>query len=231
MNQNLSEILNIYATQNHKAVSLYLLEQSKDSLIALFNDLLTTYINDKNSSTLREFITVNIAGYKHSPEKIGYNGYKHSSTVAGEPYMCEAKPKNFNSEDYNKYKKGDRKHSPAKLNGQGNFTDYTWGRFEKDKIANLNMLISGFVDGRLLYILEFPFNSSDFTLNLEQQLQKKLPNGDETNSYLRSANFTYKNFINCNELNICYLLPAIQLAEYKNYITHDFHQWILSKTK
>jgi hypothetical protein len=231
MNENLTEILKIYATQNHKAVSLYLLEQSKDGLIALFNELLTTYINDKNSSTLREFITVNIAGYKHSSEKIGYNGYKHSSVVAGTPLMCEAKPKNFDTESYAQFKTKDRKSSPAKLNGQGNFTDYTWARFEKDKAANLNMLVSGFVDGRLLYIFEFPFNSQDFTAHLEEQLQKRFPNGDKTSEYLRGVSFSYNNFVNCAELNVCYILEKDKLEEYKNYIIGGFYKWMLSKTK
>jgi len=231
MNENLIEILKIYATQNHKAVSLYLLEQSKDGLIALFNELLTTYINDKNSSTLREFITVNLAGYKHSSEKIGYNGYKHSSLVAGKPLMCEAKPKNFDTESIRQFQNGERKNPPSKLNGQGNFTDYTWGRFKKDKEANLRMLVSGFVDGRLLYIFEFPFSSASFTNRLELQLQKRFPEGDRTSEYLRGASFSYKDFINCPELNVCYILEKNKLEEYKNYIIGDFYKWMLSKTK
>jgi hypothetical protein len=32
------------------------------------------YINDKNSSTIREFLTVTLAGYKHKEGKIGYSG-------------------------------------------------------------------------------------------------------------------------------------------------------------
>ena len=66
---------------------------SKDTVIALFTDLLTTYITDKNSSTLREFITVTIAGYQHSEKKIGFNGFKHTTSV--EAIACEAKPKNL----------------------------------------------------------------------------------------------------------------------------------------
>jgi hypothetical protein len=60
-------------------------------------DLLTMYINDKNSSTIREFITVTLAGYEHRQSKIGYNGFKQDAFVAGKTIKCEAKPKNINT--------------------------------------------------------------------------------------------------------------------------------------
>jgi hypothetical protein len=230
MNENLAEILRIYATKTHTDLSMHLLNMSKDMLIAVFNEILTTYINDKNSSTLREFITVNIAGYEHSSTKIGYNGYKHLSAVAGEAVNCEAKPKNFDTDSLLKYKNGERKTKPAKLNGQGNFTDYTYGRFEKDKAAQLNMLISGFVDGRLIYIIEFPFNYVGFVANLEKQLIKRFPNGDIVTNYLRSASFDYRNFIQCEQLNICYLLKLEELKNYSECISKGFYQWLITKT-
>ncbi len=114
MNQDLIELIKLYTKSSHKEVSGFLLDKSKDGLVAMIIDLLTIYINDKNSSTIREFITVNIAGYQHSTKKIGYNGYKHSSLVGGEAVMCEAKPKNFNSEEYFKFKKKSEK--PVQIN-------------------------------------------------------------------------------------------------------------------
>ena len=138
MNNGPDEVLKIYATKNHKALNLHLLDLSKDAIISLSNELLTTYINDKNSSTLREFITVSLSGYEHSKGKIGYNGYKHLSAIAGKPLMCEAKPKNFDTREIEKFNQGLRK-KPSLLNGGGNFTDYTIARFEKDKKENPNL--------------------------------------------------------------------------------------------
>ena len=231
MNRDLIELIKLYTKSCHKEVSGFLLEKSKDTLVAMINDLLTIYINDKNSSTIREFITVNLAGYQHSSKKIGYNGYKHSSLVGGESIMCEAKPKNFNSEEYLKFKNKERKTSPDKLNGNGNFTDYTWHRFEKDKVTNVNMLVSGFVDGKLIYIIEFPFSSKDFVDNLERQLIKRFPNGDKTNNYLRGASFNFNHFINSANLKIVYLLNKKSLADYKDYINHQFYLWLCTKTQ
>ena len=146
MNKDLQEAIKIYSTGTHKELNAFLLDKSKDNLIAIFNDLLTTYINDKNSSTLREFITVAVAGYNHNEEKIGYNGYRQTTISSGEYEYCEVKPKNIDRLDLEKYRNGEKK-TIRKLDAGGNFTDYTWKRFDKDLQANLNMLISGFFDG------------------------------------------------------------------------------------
>ena len=68
MNQDLAQIVICYATRPHNALSELLLSKSKDNLISILTDLLTAYINDKNLSSLREFVTVSIAAYCTSPE-------------------------------------------------------------------------------------------------------------------------------------------------------------------
>ena len=52
MNKELAEII-IYATKSDRELNEYLLSKSKNNLIAVLIDLITMYINDKNSSTLR----------------------------------------------------------------------------------------------------------------------------------------------------------------------------------
>jgi len=142
MNQELTNIIKIYSIGSHQELSSYLLGKSKDTLIGILVDLLTMYINDKNSSTIREFITVTLAGYEHKQGKIGYNGFRQDAIIPGRTIKCEAKPKNIDTEEFEKFTKGERKTSPAKLNGGGNFTDYTPNRLEKDKKEkDLNMLI------------------------------------------------------------------------------------------
>lgn len=64
MNQELVNVIKIYSTGRHQELRDYLIGKSKDTLIGILVDLLTMYINDKNSSTIREFITVTLAGYK-----------------------------------------------------------------------------------------------------------------------------------------------------------------------
>ena len=224
MNNELYEVVKAYATKSHKELALLLLDKSKDQLIALFNGLITIYINDKNSSLLREYITVSLAGYAPTNTKIGYNGFKQSTQIGGKVIACEAKPQNLNTEDNGKKK------NPRRLNGGGNFTDYTHKRFAKDRKENPNMLTSGFVDGELIYVLEFPFNCPSFTKRLKIQLKKRFPNGDKSGEFLRSANFTFEHYKDCKELKIIYL-EKNQLERHKKQLTQKYYEFLLKKTK
>ena len=206
MNETLAKAIKSYSMDAHSGYAGRMHGFSKDTIIGMFSDLLTMYINDKNSSTLREFITVSVAGYEHEGGKIGFNGYKHATV--GKPLACEAKPKNVDSNDYEEYRRGERK-TFRKLNGGGNFTDYTWARFERDCGENLNMLVSGFVDGKLAYVLEFPFAEESFKKKLRQQLQNHFPNGDESGRFLRSASFDYRDFMDGGRLILVYANDGI----------------------
>ena len=231
MNQELANVIRLYSTGSHQELSAYLIGKSKDTLIGMLVDLLTMYINDKNSSTIRELITVTLAGYHHEVRKIGYNGFKQDSISPGRTIRCEAKPKNFDTDELEKFQSGERKTRPSKLNGGGNFTDYSPSRLKKDKEEkDLNMLVSGFVDGKLIYILEFPFNDQVFIKNLEKQIQRwkaKLKGSRTTKGqFLRSATFDYKHYIGCKRLKVIYLLPKADLVRYKDFIANKFYQWL-----
>ncbi|OGZ96082.1 MAG: hypothetical protein A3I44_02710 [Candidatus Sungbacteria bacterium RIFCSPLOWO2_02_FULL_51_17] len=224
MNNELYEIIKVYATKDHKELTSLLLDKSKDQLIALFNDLITIYINDKNSSLLREYITVSLAGYTPTNTKIGYNGFKQSTQIGGKVIACEAKPQNLHSEDNGKRK------SPRRLNGGGNFTDYTHERFAKDKKENPSMLISGFVDGELIYVLEFPFTNPSFVKRLKTLLKKRFPNGRKAGNFLRSANFTFEHYKSCKELNIVYLQKD-KLEKHKRQLTEKYYTFLFKKVE
>lgn len=231
MNQELAEVIRRYATTSLRELNQYLIDKSKNTILAILTDLITIYMNDKNSSLLREFLTVTIAGYTHTITKIGYNGYKQSSIVKGKTINCEAKPKNVETEEHEKYRRGERKSRPYKLNGGGNFTDYTFKRFEKDLDEDLNMLVSGFVDGKLIYILEFPFKYKPFVNKLKRQLIKRFPEGDQISEYLRGANFYYRDYIECEELKMLYLPSRGRLEEFKEYISRDFYEFLLERAE
>lgn len=90
-----------------------------------------------------------LLGYNYNESKFGY---KQTTLCALEDMQfCEVKPKNISSFEIEKYKHGKREKS-ALLNAGGNFTDYTCDRFDKNFKDNPNLLVSGFVDGRLVYI-------------------------------------------------------------------------------
>ena len=218
MNQELANVIKIYSTGTHKELNNYLIGKSKDTLIGMLVDLLTMYINDKNSSTIREFITVVLAGYKHKEGKIGYNGFKQDVFISGKTVMCEAKPKNVDTS----------LKTLRKLNAGGNFTDYTFKRLKRDKREkDLNMLISGFVDGKLIYILEFPFNYSKFVKHLKEQLRHRFKKGkDITGQFLRSASFDYRHFISYPNLRVAYILDKDKLKKYQPFIVKGFYNFL-----
>ncbi len=184
MNKDLQDLIISYATSEHSQVSGKLLEKSKDNVIAILMDLLANYFNDKNSSSLRENVIVSACGFEVLGEKIGYNGYRQNG-INGKTLFCEAKPKNINTNDK----------KVKKLDGGGNFTDYTWSRFERDKKANPMMILGGFIDGRLIYIFQFPFNTKSFLQRLEDRLKIRFPNGDLSSEYLRSAQFRIVDYL------------------------------------
>jgi hypothetical protein len=114
--------------------------QNPHKLAAVLSEILMLYANDKNSSTLREWVVLRIAGCQQQVGKIGYNGYKDNV-----PY--EVKPRNVRIGE-----KGRKR-----LSGDGNFTDFTYERLEKYVQDAVHILVAGFVDGNPIYVLDVPF--------------------------------------------------------------------------
>ena len=213
MNKELLALMTFYATENHDSLKGYLLDKPKEKIVSTLTALLVNYFNDKNSSSLRQYVTVHPCGYKLSHKKIGYNGYKQSS-VDGSTLHCEAKPKNINTNDTTK----------KKLDGGGNFTDYTWARFVKVKKANPIISVSGFVDGRLIYIFRFPFNSTGFVDNLRKKLERRFPDGDKSGEYLRSAGFSFADYMKTESFKVESFLKKRELDSYRDYLTRNIYR-------
>jgi len=220
MNQDLSQIATYYSIKSHAELSKLLLEKSKDNLISIITDLLTAYINDRNSSTLREFVTVSIAGYEHTDKKLGYNGFKQSSAIGSNPIACEAKPQNIQTDGY------DLKKSKPKLEAGGSFNDYTEERLRKDLRENPNILASGFIDGHLQYILEFPFSALKERF---EELIKKRWKGKKrkTGEYIRGASFNFNHIKKHNSLRIIYKnIESIHNNE--KYFQKELYQFLVT---
>ena len=216
MNKDLDEIIKTYAIKTHKDISNLLLDKSKNNIISILIDLLTVYFNDKNSSTLREYILVTLSDFIPNQEKIGYNGYKQKG-LKGKHQFCEAKPKNINTNDK----------IIKKLNGGGNFTDYTFARFDRDKKTNPLMLIGGFIDGKLIFIVKFPFKSKNFTDKLQFLLLKRFPKGkDIPTEFLRSATFSLNDYKYIKNIDIKIYVSKDNLGKYKNYITKPLYSFL-----
>ena len=205
------EILEVFFTSPERLPAL-LNKIDKEALIHYFVDILTRYANDVNSSTLRELITILKAGYEPQPPgtKLGHNGV----TSHGNP--CEVKPVNIHSGSGNK------------LNGGGNFSDFTYERLDRYKDSKLTMLVSGFVDAHLIYILEFPFSCPKFIERLQEQLERQFARGKRApGQFLRSAQFSFKHYKSCPQLKVIY--KSTPLSDYSQFLTADLFNFLQGK--
>jgi len=107
----LENLIKLFAINREDFNSL-IFKESPENIKFLFEELIKQYFNDLNSSTLREMVTCEIAGFKHKQEKLGYDGIK--ITNKGDEKYCEVKPRNYIIG-----------HTNNKLNGGGNFTDFS----------------------------------------------------------------------------------------------------------
>lgn len=204
MNEDLRQLIQDYATNQHSEISASLVNKSKDNLIGMLLDLMTLYYNDLNSSTLREMVVALLSGFTPSTEKLGYNGFRQAALTGATEY-CEIKPKNVRTNSTAKTK--------SKLDGGGSFNDYSWQKFERHKDENPTMLVAGFINGQLIHIFQFNFNTPQLTSRLDHQLRRYFPDGDRPGSYLRSASFTFNHFKDIPELQTSCFVSKDELDE------------------
>jgi len=157
----------------------------------MFEELYSHYMNDANSSTLREQITAAVAGCKTIPGKLGRDAIDINGVEK------EIKPKNFTGK---------------RTNGGGCFNDYTRARFDKDSDVNLPIISSLFAEGMLMYVVEFRFDSiSD---RLDQQIVRICE--EQGNRYVRSCSWTYAQWIDDPDLIVHYINKDL-LKEHAHY--------------
>jgi hypothetical protein len=197
MKNTLEEIVIKYS---HGDVNLSSVEIDKSH----FMDLLKKYLNDKNSSTLRQDIMCEVAGVKPSNEKLGYDGQNS---------VDEMKPKNF---DTNNPKS-------KKLDGRGNYSDMTFKRHNTFCDQDAQIHIGGFVDGKHIFQLKVPYR--EMRHHFESQLNKRLPNGDEPTQYLRSMNFSLTQIIKCNNVTLTYIRQ--DLENYRVYMSKSLYTYLI----
>jgi hypothetical protein len=177
--------------------SITQLGDSKDELIY---QLIEETANDSNSSKFREDVTKWVVGLESSDGKHGYDDDFEA---------IEVKPKNYTGK--------------SKLNGGGQFTDFTWKRDEKYNNDEVVMLVSGFYFGKLVFVVEF--NYKDIRTKIQSQLSKILPDGDVVNRYVRSASFSYLQWKDSFELK--YISPNFE--SFKNGMVSGLYKVLKSK--
>lgn len=164
------------------------------------SELIDMYFNDKNSSTLRQMVSCELAGLKTNPNKLGYDSVGTND---------EIKPQNTQSKS-------------KKLNGGGNYTDLTHKRHEKYVLDDVKIHSSGFVNGQLIFMIKIPY--VELQSHFKNILNEKLPNGDEKNRYVRTAQFSYTHYKNCQNVEVEFVREDIYT--FKEYINKDLFNFL-----
>jgi len=170
-----------------------------------FKSLFLSYLSDKNSSTLREGLSLEIAGYKKLNKKHGPDG-KHIFTNK----LVEVKPTfaYFNEE----------KNKQQKLRGSGNFNDITYKKIHLKK--DWNVISSGFSEHSILYTVEFPFSQieKDLTEYVDKKVikNKKVKKGKQQGRF--TAPMSYLNWIDASDLYIHH----IDLKNLDDFLVKNF---------
>lgn len=144
-----------------------------------FINLFLSYFSDKNSSSLREAVTLMYCKYIRNHDKHGADGYDPLTERIKEvkpSYLAEGK----------------------KLGSSGNFNDMTMDLLEKKK--DYDIIDSVFHCGRLAYIVEFPL------IDIYDVLSKPILNAKIGKRVV--CHFKYSDYANSN-LKIHYYDPSI----------------------
>lgn len=143
--------------------------------------IILKYLNDKNSSTLREELTLRVAGVNFLEGKFSYDGYDDSGN------FYEVKPINIRTNI-----------NFRKLDGNGGYSDMSWERHQKFLEDKPYILASGFVDGLLVYIIQFPYEA------LSKKIEYVL-NSHKDMKYVRKVSFNFTDWKDSDDIVIKYV--------------------------
>ena len=157
---------------------------------SLFQKTFLAYLADKNSSTLREAVTLRVLECTKIDKKHGADG------VDKKGIYIEVKPS---------YAHLDKNGKQNRLGGGGCFNDITYKKVESCK--GWDVVCSGFAEDKLLYVVRFPFDYLAPVLNdyitKKVEKNKKITEGQTQGRF--TAIFTYRNYVDCQDLKVIYL--------------------------
>jgi hypothetical protein len=154
-----------------------------DSLDKNYQNLFLYYLNDSNSSSLREVITACAANCNWSNKKHGLDGFDKVTNKGKEikPIICRT---------------GEKKSG-------GNFNDMTSARYHSFKEENFNIVCSLFCNSRLMYVVEFPF--SVINEHMKKRLEKILDDRKNGKEGRTTVSFSHTNYLDYSDLIIHYI--------------------------
>lgn len=174
-----------------------------------------------------EMHTVITAGYIHDNRRFGFDGFKDSRP-------CEAKSssRTIKKDLLSKYLDGKIQNKKdlikGAFDGSGTFSKFTHRAFKKHVDSDVIMLISGYANGVLLYVIEFPFNYPGFANMVHNSLVKSLPGGDQ-GGLSKTISFSYIAYKDCPDVKVKFLTREYNKRILRAVCTEPFYAFLHQK--
>ena len=195
-------------------------------------------INQKKSERLAskdvdwpEIHTATMAGFIHSPQRFGFDGYDE---VRG--LYCEVKSssKIINKDILRKFTMG---HISQRnqlignpIDGRGVFSLFTHNAYERYMTEDVRMLISAYINGVLMFVIEFPFKHHTFEQHIHRMLKQALPDGDKPGR-AKTISFGYNQYKDCADAKLLYLTHEGNHKVLKGACSKHFFSYLTSLQK
>jgi hypothetical protein len=212
----------IYAYLNNYSLHTRLAAPESDCINMKKSERLATKDTD-----WPEIHTITTAGYVHNPAKFGFDGYDDVTGV-----FCEVKSssKIINKELIKKFIAGKiaqrNEFIDNPIDGRGVFSLFTHEAFDNHLKNDVIMLVSAYINGVLMFIIEFPFKYKTFQDHVKRMLERTLPNGDKPGRS-KTISFAYTQYKDCREVRLVYLTGEENMKILKGSCTKHFYSFLM----
>jgi len=174
-----------------------------------------------------EIHTVITSGYIHEPARFGFDGRDEVRDK-----YCEVKSssKIINKELIHKVctgqiiKKNELIDNP--IDGRGIFSLFTYKAYQRYLDVEVKMLISAYINGVLMFIIEFPFDHPTFKNHIKRMLENSFPNGDLPGRS-KTIGFAFNQYKDCKEAKLVYITPEANHRILKCASTKNFYLYLM----
>jgi hypothetical protein len=195
-------------------------------------------INQKKSERLAskdvdwpEIHTCTMAGFIHIPDRFGFDGY---DDVRHKHCEVKSSSKIINKELLRKFANGQLNHRNQfidnPIDGRGVFSLFTHEAYSKYMNGDVHMLISAYINGVLMFIVEFPFNHPRFHGHVKAMLERSLPDGDKPGR-AKTISFGYNQYKDCTDAKLLYIANETNRKILKGSCSKHFYTYLTSLEK
>lgn len=190
-------------------------------------------INQKKSERLAskdvdwpEIHTVTMAGYIHRPNRFGFDGF---DDVRGTYCEVKSSSKIINKDLLRKFIEGEvtqrSEFIDNPIDGRGVFSLFTNDAYQRYMSEEVRMLISAYVNGVLMFIVEFPFKHPTFRHHIRRMLDS------DKSTRAKTISFGFNQYKDCKDAKLLYLTPEVNRRILKGACTKHFWTYLNSFNK